>query len=54
MEHVALDIATARTLVSALVVVAVTVFSLAAFEQGIRHMVSDMRAGAAKPTPSDR
>lgn len=48
MDSLALDIASAHTLVSALVVVAVTVFSLATFEQGIRHMVSDLRAGRGR------
>lgn len=43
MESLAFDITSARTLVSALVVVAVAIFSLATFEQGIRHMVSDLR-----------
>ncbi|GBU15944.1 MULTISPECIES: hypothetical protein [Methylobacterium] len=50
MESLAPDLLTARTLVSALVVLAVTVFSLSVFEEGIRHMLRDLR-GAGRKRP---
>lgn len=42
-QSLALDPTVARTIVSALAVVAVTLFSLVTFEHGIREMLDDLR-----------